>query len=88
MSKREVALSKLVAEALGESALTPDQLKAAALRREADKLTKEVLRAMEWVVPGQPVLSTRDRNYRDKLRQKQEKASDLIRQAEQLEANQ
>jgi predicted transposase YbfD/YdcC len=60
--------------------------KAKDLRRQADMLTKESMKMLEGIQPGQPVTSTRDRNLREKSAEKMRKASDLIRQAEALEA--
>ena len=58
-----------------------------ALRAEADRITKSAIKEMEGIPAGQPVLSTADRNKRDRAMQKMAKAADLIRQAESLETN-
>lgn len=60
--------------------------KAKALRREAERITKEAMKSLEGIPGGQPISSTTDRNRRDRAMEKMRTAADLIRQAEELEA--
>lgn len=61
--------------------------KAASLRREAEKLMKESSKILDGIQPGQPILSTRDRNLREKSIEKARKASDLYAQAEAIDTS-
>lgn len=56
------------------------------LRRQADALTKEAMKMIGGVEPGQPIRSTADRNKRDKAMEKMAKSADLLRQADELDA--
>jgi len=55
------------------------------LRKQADALSKESMKMMDRVPPGQPVSSTADRNLRERAADKMRKAGNLIKQAEKLE---
>lgn len=75
-------LAQMVDEAL---AGTTPTTKAGKLRADAEKLTRDAMKIIGGIPAGQPVLSTRDRNLRERASEMQKKASDLIRQAEALE---
>ncbi len=57
------------------------------LRKKAEAYANQAKRVMEGIEPGQPILSTRDRNKRDRSIELQRKASDALREAERLEAD-
>lgn len=59
--------------------------KADKLRKDADRLMADASSMLDGIQPGQPVLSTRDRNLRDKSMEKARKAADLSRQADELD---
>lgn len=56
------------------------------LRRKSELLAKEALKMLDGIAPGQPILSSRDRNLREKSAAKMREAGELDRQAEVLEA--
>lgn len=69
---------QLIDEALsGATPLT----EADRLRRRADALMKEAAKIFEGIEPGQPVLSTRDRNRREKAAEKAREAGELYERA-------
>jgi diguanylate cyclase (GGDEF)-like protein len=78
------SLAEMVDEAIGGRVISD----ADKLRRQADAIMKEALKMQERIPAGQPIHSTRDRNYRDKIQDKMRKAADLTRQADALDNDQ
>jgi len=60
--------------------------KSAALRMEADRISKEAHDSLDGIQPGQPILSVRDRNRRERALEKIRKAGDLLRRADEFDA--
>lgn len=60
--------------------------KATSMRRKADKLIADAHKIMEPIPAGQPVLSTRDRNRRERAWEKIRAANELYKAADQQQA--
>lgn len=82
--KKESAIDAALRSVGVDPNAPPD--KAKELRREAEKLMKESAAMLAGIPPGQPVQSTRHRNLLDKSRAKADKASELYRQADDVDA--
>jgi len=59
--------------------------KSKVLIKKAEALMKESEKMLSGIVPGQPVLSTRDKNLREKAAAKARKAGELYEQADKLD---
>lgn len=75
-----------IEQALGADYATKPVDKAAKLRKEADALAKEASKMLEGIAPGQPVISVRDRNLRERSGEKMRKAGELLKEADSLDA--
>jgi hypothetical protein len=59
--------------------------KSGKLRRVSEKLAKEAHDMLNGMVAGQPVLSSRDRNLRERSAEKMRKSAELMRQADEID---
>lgn len=55
------------------------------MRKQSDKLAKEADKMLERIPAGQPVMSTRDRNLRERAGEKMRKAAELSKRADELD---
>jgi hypothetical protein len=60
--------------------------KAEKLRNQAEKMQKEAHAMLDRIPAGQPIMSVRDRNLREKSMEKSRKACELHKQADELDA--
>lgn len=56
------------------------------LRRQADAMAKKAMQIIEAIPAGQPIHSNRDRNRRERSREMMRRASELLSEAEAIEA--
>lgn len=85
--EKKKTLTEMVDEAIGPQAPVDKQTaKTKTLRKMADGLMTQARKITEGIPAGQPIHSTRDRNLRDKAKEKIRKASELYKQAEEIEA--
>lgn len=92
----ELKLENILRRYLGKVELSPGEFlkarptikarsKAAKLRAEATRIAKSAHNDLADLVPGQRILSTRDRNKRDKAGDKMRRARELFDQADAIE---
>jgi hypothetical protein len=97
IQQHEMKLENTLRRYQGEAELTEEEFleqqdaikkraKAAKLRADAKRIAESAHNDLSGIVAGQPVMTTRDRNKRDKAGDKMRRASELLQQAEELSA--
>lgn len=81
--KKESALEAALRDAGIDPNAPVDEVKQ--LRRDAEKLQKEARQMLSGIEPGQPIMSARDKNLREKSAEKTRKAGELFDRADKIE---
>jgi hypothetical protein len=87
-TKKQVKMGPALRAALESVGIDPEApvSRAGKLRRDGEKLAAEARKMLDGIAPGQPIMSTRDRNLRERSMEKMRKAGELLRQADELDA--